>query len=194
METTTITWGLFGGSFDPPHRAHVLVVAWALMEGLLDRVAVIPTARHAFGKQPGAPFADRVAMCERAFSIFPEQRVVVDPIEGRREGTSYMIDTLRELERRHPGVAFRLIVGSDVADDLPRWREGEEVVRRAPPIVVPRQLVTEGDSAPTPGALPLLSSTDVRRALETGNDIGPLVPRAVADYIRARGLYGTDQR
>ena len=70
-ETARATWGLFGGSFDPPHRAHVLVVAWALMEATLDRILVIPTARHAFGKQPGASFEDRVAMCRLAFSLFP---------------------------------------------------------------------------------------------------------------------------
>lgn len=189
-ETPLAQWGIFGGSFDPPHRAHVLVVAWALCEGVLDRVLVIPTARHAFGKQPGAPFADRLAMCRKAFGVFEPGRVAIDDIEGRRDGTSYMIDTLRELGRRHPGVGFRLIVGSDVADDLPRWREGDNVVRLAPPLVVPRQTEAAAPTGPVAGALPLLSSTDVRRLILDRAPFDHLVPRAVADHIRQHRLYG----
>lgn len=195
METATpTTWGILGGSFDPPHRAHVMVAAWALMEGTLDRIVVIPTARHAFGKRAGASFCDRVAMCRLAFSIFREGTVAIDDIEGRRAGTSYMIDTLRELAERHPGVAFRLVVGSDVEADLAKWREADEVRRHAPPLVVPRQL-DHGDAPPSKGgALPALSSSDVRRALEQGAPIDHLVPAAVAHYIREYGLYGTAVR
>ena len=58
---------VFGGSFDPPHVAHVLVAAWAHATAGADRVLVVPAGAHPFGKK-SASFEDRVAMCERAFA------------------------------------------------------------------------------------------------------------------------------
>ena len=59
---------VYGGSFDPPHIAHVLVASWALAMGEVDSVIVLPTLEHALGKTAGASFEQRLAMCERAFA------------------------------------------------------------------------------------------------------------------------------
>ncbi|MBI5153815.1 nicotinate-nicotinamide nucleotide adenylyltransferase [Candidatus Poribacteria bacterium] len=179
---------IFGGTFDPPHMAHVMAVAWALHSGEVDRVLVVPAARHAFGKQPAAPFADRIEMCRLAVSVFAPGLVEVLDIEGRREGTSYMVDTVRELQLERAGDSFRLLVGSDIVPDLPKWRESGTVLRLAPPLVVPRQ----GEGAAMPGALPMLSSTFVREALARGEDIAGLAPYGVLKYVAVHVLYGNN--
>lgn len=186
--------GIFGGTFDPPHRAHAMAVLWALQSGEVDRVLVVPMARHPFGKDPAAPFAERVAMCRLLVAEFAADCVEVSDIEGRREGVSYTIDTVRHLAAERPGVALRLVVGTDIIDDLPRWREGEELVRLAPPLVVPRIVEDARDErlGLRPGALPMLSSTLIREMLARGQDVDHLLPRRIADRIRERKLYHRD--
>jgi nicotinate-nucleotide adenylyltransferase len=182
----TMRLGVFGGTFDPPHRSHVFAVLWALQSGEVDRVLMVPTAEHAFGKQPTASFQHRLEMCRLAVREIAEGLVVVSDTEGRRQGTSYMVDTLRALEAEHPGAPLRLIVGSDILGEMHLWREPEEVKRLAPLLIVPRLGHADGDEL---GQLPRLSSTDVRRVLEAGDDASHLVPHRVLEYIRAHGLY-----
>lgn len=179
--------GLFGGTFDPPHCAHTMAMLWALQSGELDRLFVIPTARHAFGKEPAASFEHRLEMCRLAIRDFAAGLVQVTPIEAERDGTSFMIDTVRQLEGLFPGTQWRLVVGTDVAGELPKWRESGELLRVAPPLVVPR-LIEDG-SAPAPGALPMLSSSLVRARALSGDGIDALVPMRVVEYIEKNKLY-----
>jgi len=178
--------GVFGGTFDPPHRSHVFAVLWALQSGGIDRVLVVPTAEHAFGKRPGASFEHRLEMCRLAMKEIAAGLVDVSAIEGRREGTSYMVDTLRSLHEEHRGATFRLIVGSDILGEMHLWKEPEEVKRLAPLLVVPR--LGHADNGEL-GQLPRSSSADVRSMLEAGEDAGLLVPHRVLAYIRENGLY-----
>ncbi|MCB2156692.1 nicotinate-nicotinamide nucleotide adenylyltransferase [bacterium] len=185
--------GIFGGTFDPPHRAHTMAIVWALQTGEVDRVLVIPAARHAFGKEPGASFAHRVAMCRIAIEPLADGLATVDPLEGEREGKSFMVDTIRILRDRHPDDSCRLLVGTDIIDDLPKWREGEAVVELAPPLEIPRIVTDSGDPARglRPGALPMVSSTEVRERLAAGReDAAELIAAPVLDYIRIHKLYG----
>ena len=182
----TARLGVFGGTFDPPHRSHVFAVLWALQSGEVDRVLIVPTAEHAFGKHPAASFVHRAAMCRLAVQELADGLVEVSEIEGRREGTSYMVDTLRALHAEHAGSTLRLIVGSDILGEMDQWREPLEVQRLAPLLVVPRLGHAEGDDL---GQLPRLSSTHVRRILESREDASALVPHRVLTYIRANGLY-----
>jgi nicotinate-nucleotide adenylyltransferase len=132
-------FGIFGGTFDPPHLGHAMACLWALETGEVDRVLMIPTARHAFGKQPAAGFDHRLAMCRLAARHLGEH-VEISDIEGRREGVSYMVDTLRALAADRPGATFRLLVGTDIVGDVPKWRESAEILRLAPLLVLPRLL------------------------------------------------------
>ena len=177
---------IYGGSFDPPHMGHVLSIGWALSAGPVDRVWVIPTWKHPFDKGIVAPFEDRVAMCKRAFSLFPA--ATVSTIERELGGVSRTLDTLSELESANPELRFRLLVGADLLPTTSRWHRWDEIVRRAPPIVVGR----EGYPMPKgcPLAIPDVNSTDIREAAREGQNIAGLVPLAVAHYIEEHGLYG----
>ncbi|HOE95964.1 MAG TPA: nicotinate (nicotinamide) nucleotide adenylyltransferase [Candidatus Sumerlaeota bacterium] len=186
------TIGLFGGSFNPPHVAHVLVVGWALAGGAVDEVWVIPTGGHPFGK-PLAPFEDRLELCRRAFACFGPKVRVLDLERG--PDAQYSIDTLRRLQARHPDLRWRWIMGSDQLADAARWKNFDEIMRLAPPLVVPRAghavPGASGDGAPPRFALPDLSSTFLRERLAAGAfaELAGLIPGPVLDEIDKRGLY-----
>ena len=176
---------VYGGSFDPPHLGHVLSVAWTLSAGNVDEVWVIPTWQHAFGKEHGADFDERFAMCERAFAPF--RGVTVSDVERHLGGVSRTLHTLEALASDHPENELRLLIGADVLPTTDRWHRWDAVARLAPPLVIGR----EGYPAPEgcPVSIPNVSSTDVRVALDRGDDLSGLVPNAVIAQIRERGLY-----
>lgn len=182
--------GIFGGSFDPPHLGHTMACLWALESGEVDRVLLVPVARHAFGKEAEAPFEQRVAMARLAVERLGEGAEVSD-IEGRRPGINYMVDTLRELSVARPATEFRLIVGSDVAEEVSKWRMADAVVAMAPLLELPRPRTGERFDE-RPGALPPISSTAVRQALRSGTDVSLFLSARVRDYIRQHGLYRAD--
>jgi nicotinate-nucleotide adenylyltransferase len=176
----------FGGSFDPPHVGHVLAAAYA-RGCAFERVLVVPVGSHAFGKKL-APFHHRIAMARLAFA--PLLGVEVSTIESELPEPNFTLDTLRELSRRHPSWQLRLLIGSDVLQDVSKWSRFEQVVALAPPYVLDRA----GDGAR--GMLPDVSSTAVRQALserainaDARAWLQRSVPRAVLDYVDREKLY-----
>ena len=177
---------IFGGSFNPPHLAHVLAVAAVRTTEDVDAIVVIPTFRHPFAK-PLAPFDERVLMCELAMSWIPG--VSVSRIEEELPGESRTLHTLEHLQRLHPEWAMRLVMGADILLEAHKWYRFDDVKRLAPPIVLGRAGV-HAEGAPRP-VLPDISSTHVRQAIEGGrwDEVAHLVPRVVLARIREKGLY-----
>jgi nicotinate-nucleotide adenylyltransferase len=202
---------IFGGSFDPPHRRHADIVRG--VDALLRarQILVIPARQNP--QRPGGPAAgakDRLAMCELAFGDIPD--AVVLPIEVRREGPSYSIDTVREVlamqDRGEVGRGpLRLVVGSDQALNFRTWKDWEHLAALATPAVVVRPPHARED---WPGllrqhmdeawaarwlswTLPIdpvdSSSTEVRRRLAAGEPVDDLLHPAVEAYVRSAGLY-----
>jgi nicotinate-nucleotide adenylyltransferase len=158
--------GLLGGSFNPPHIAHVLVAAWALASGEVGEVWVFPSGGHPFGKEL-APFDDRMEMCRRAFACFGPRARVLDlerPASGAPR-VHYSIDTLRALAAAHPDRRWRWIMGSDTLAEADRWREFDALTRLAPPLVVPRA----GHERPTS---PVQGRSGLRPDKDTGAGAG----------------------
>lgn len=125
------TLAVFGGSFDPPHIAHVLVACWARLAAPVDRVLIVPTFQHAFGKQ-SVPFAHRFRMAELAMA--PLRDVEVSDIERELGGESRTFHTLEALSKRYPGASFRLVIGADILNETHKWFRWEEVAAMAPPL------------------------------------------------------------
>jgi nicotinate-nucleotide adenylyltransferase len=190
-----MTIGVLGGTFDPPHWAHVGAAGYVLSEGLVSRVLVVPVFAHAFVKAPLAPFESRVRMCELAFAGV--SRVEVLDIEEHLPAPSYTIATVRALRERYPGESFRMLVGSDVVSDLARWHESEELLRLAPPLILERRGYPVSGSLPA--ELPQVSSTELRRELallhrhqesaEVRARLSQWVPEPVLEWILEKGLY-----
>lgn len=184
--------GLLGGAFNPPHVAHALVALYALETQPIDRLWLMPTWRHAFGKQL-ASFDDRVAMCELlAQALGPRVEVsrVEEEVARARGGESRTLYTLEHLAATAPALSFRLVIGGDILRETAAWLAWDEVCRRAPPIVIGRGGVeAPAGAAVSEVAMPAVSSTEVRRRLAAGEAVRDLLPAAVLRYIDARGLY-----
>jgi nicotinate-nucleotide adenylyltransferase len=200
--------GLLGGSFDPVHEGHLSAAESAARSLSLERVILVPASLPPH-KPEGtrAAGADRLAMLELAVRDRP--LLAVSDVELRRPGPSYTVETVRELGRElGSGVGLCLLVGTDAVRDLPTWREPEEILRRAEPVVLERpgeppvdwgslsrelapEIVERLERAVLPLGRPLdVSSTEIRRRLGSGETVDGLLPRAVIDYIRRRRLYG----
>ena len=169
---------VFGGSFDPPHIGHALVVAWLLWTRQAERVIVVPVGDHPFGKAL-SPHASRLRWA-RALAAPHGDRVQVSSIEAGLPQPNYTIVTLDALASADRASTFRLVVGADILPELPRWHRGEELVRRYAPIVVGRTGYPSPEGTPE---FPGVSSTEVRRRLAADLDVSALVPAAVLDAI-----------
>ena len=188
---------LFGGSFDPPHVGHQMACLYLLLTYAVEEVWMIPVFRHAFDKR-SAPFAHRVAMCERAAAaVGPAVRVCT--IEAELTGQSYTLLTVRALMARHPEHDFALVIGADLIKERERWYGWPELAELVPFLVLARGGVAAGESAVPPAhdrfhadsvALPEVCSTAVRARLGAGKRPEGWVARDVLAYIQEHNLYG----
>jgi nicotinate-nucleotide adenylyltransferase len=187
--------GLFGGSFDPVHNAHV-ALAHAALEGLqLDEVRWIPAGQPWQKARAMTPAEDRVAMVREA--IAHEPRFVLDRIEVDRQGPSFTLDTVRALAAARPGTHWVLLIGQDQYSGLHTWRDWKHLLSLVELAVANRP----GDTrSPHPEVqahphrmvpLPMLdiSSTAIRSYVAAGRDYSQLVPPGVARYIELHRLY-----
>lgn len=189
--------GVFGGTFDPIHAAHLAVAQAALTQARLDEVlfvvaAIPPHKQHAV--RAGAE--DRYAMVAAAVEALHEPRFTVSRIELDREGLSYTSDTLREIQAANPDAELFLIIGADALGDLPGWHDPTGILRAARLLVVPRPGFSPEDVPELAGRFQLLhfdevpvSSTGLRAHIAAGKGTVEDLPPAVAAIIRERGLY-----
>lgn len=193
--------GVLGGSFDPPHCAH-LALARTVREALnLERLLFVPAADppHKRGKRH-TPAPARLEML--ALALAGQAGMRLSRLDVDRPGPQYSLDTMKLLRRAHPDASFWFVMGADSLRDLPTWHRPQELVALCRLAVVPRpgvcvrpdmheavlpglaQRVDMVDSAALPHA-----SRDIVERLRRGEDLSGLVPPAVLEYIAARGLY-----
>ena len=186
--------GLFGGSFNPVHLAHLLVAQAAREELSLSRLYFIPAAQSPF--KPGVELAsgkDRLQLLRLALAGHSDCEV--DGQELDRGGVSYAIDTVQDYAARFPSARIYYLVGADHIGQLHKWREAETLAGLAEFVAIPRpgQEVTTFP-APFRGQIlhgvPLgVSSSQVRERVRAGLPIDLLVGAVVADAIRNKHLY-----
>jgi len=195
--------GILGGTFNPPHVAHLVCAREALDQLGLDRVVLMPVAAPPHKPLPDDPGPEvRLELCRRAAA--GDERLEVSDIEVRRGGASYTVATLEELHETRPEDELTFIAGGDMAASLPEWREPERVLELARFAVAEREgAEREEIERRTAGLrgherivffdMPRLdlSSSDVRGRVAAGRAIDELVPPAVAAYIDEHGLYRT---
>ena len=188
--------GLFGGSFNPPHLAHLVIAETVRQQSALDKVLWMPAAMppHKSGEAL-APVASRLAMTQLATKSHPD--FTVSDLEMRRSGKSYTADTLKILGKQYPNVDFHLIIGGDLLSGFHNWHRYQEILKTVSLIVYARPGMELSDVATdvlphvTFVKTPLLdiSSSDIRRRWKNGDSIRYLVTDSVAHYIKEQGLY-----
>ncbi|MBU1049028.1 nicotinate-nucleotide adenylyltransferase [Candidatus Bipolaricaulota bacterium] len=191
--------GLFGGTFNPLHNAHLKVARTALEQYELSGIIFVPNGIPPHKEKVlGCDTEDRYEMVRLAVESVPGFEV--SRIEVDREGPSYTIDTIRALKDDYPqGICF--IVGADRLLKIDTWKEPHELLRSVPFIIAPRWGVNLDlfDVSPFSEAVivPLqmedvdLSSSGLRERILRGESIRDWVPSAVAEYIEAHKLYRT---
>jgi nicotinate-nucleotide adenylyltransferase len=194
--------GILGGSFNPPHVAHLVCASEAAAQLDLDRVLFTPVATPPHKdaeRDPGA--GDRLELCRLA--IAGDERLDVCDLEVRRGGPSYTVDTLRELHARTPEDDLTFIVGGDIGLGMPSWHEPEAVLGLARLAVAERsgagredvvkRLAERFPDAPPPVFFDMprldISSSLIRRRVAQGLPIRYLVPDSVAEHIARGRLY-----
>lgn len=149
--------GLYGGSFNPIHCGHVMIAHWALMTGEYDKLYVVPTFKHNFGKAL-LDYDARFQMVQMAFEHL-NGFVEVSPVE-QQIGNSITANTVEYLKEHLEAVGyapqFTMLIGTDVADQLDNWTGIDRLRKLANFQVIDRSLYAEG-----------ISSTDIRIALAT---------------------------
>lgn len=187
--------GLFGGTFDPPHNAHVALARAALEALRLDALRWIPAGQPWQKSRTITAAPDREAMVRLA--IAGEPRFELDRCELARDGPSYTIDTVRALHAQHPAAALFLIIGADQYAGLHTWRGWQELL-----VLVTLAVANRPGAHPGPDPqvqrvahrvvpLPMLdiSATEIRARVSQDLPIDSMVPPPVARYIDLHQLY-----
>jgi nicotinate-nucleotide adenylyltransferase len=185
----------FGGSFDPPHIAHVMAVVHLRSLFEFERILVVPVLEHPFDKHL-TPFDHRRRMCALAMGWVPATDI--SPVERELVTPSLTVRTLRHLRQTHPDFELRLVIGADVLDEVHKWHAFDAVTKLAPPLVLGRV----GHERPEAGPqmLPEVSSSKVREWLrqrespEFQSRLREVVPAAVLRYIDEHDLYRPGSR
>ncbi|MEP6591282.1 MAG: nicotinate (nicotinamide) nucleotide adenylyltransferase [Gemmatimonadota bacterium] len=185
--------GVFGGSFDPIHHAHLIIAQLAREQLALDRVHFVVANAQPFKQgQHAAPAAARVRMVELAVASVPG--FVVDPRELERPGPSYTVDTLESMVAEFRGAELVLLLGADAARGFEGWRNPDRIRALARIAVYPRGAdeVPEGFEVALTGPRLELSATAIRARMAAQRSLVGWVPERVGDYISGLQLYRSD--
>ena len=185
-----------GGTFDPIHHGHLVAASEVATSLHLDEVVFVPTGMP-YQKQVVTPSEHRYLMTVIATASNPG--FTVSRVDIDRGGTTYTIDTLRELHAVYGDAELFFITGSDALAQILGWRAAEELFALAHFVGVSRPGYDTVDLARFPdGAVTLLevpalaiSSSDCRERVGRGDPIWYLVPDGVVQYIAKHGLYAT---
>ncbi|XZE43451.1 nicotinate (nicotinamide) nucleotide adenylyltransferase [Pirellulaceae bacterium SH467] len=196
--------GIFGGSFDPIHMAH-LILAECCREALeLEQVLFIPAFISPL-KQDSLPIDSKHRVEMIRLAIGGNSAFRIDTRELDRGGVSYTIDTVQELKREYPNAELVLLMGADSVQDLPKWKSPEELLELIsigaisrgglgdPPWEAIRGLVSEERWLQLQKRIDApqleLSSSTLRQRIASGHSIRYQVPTSVEMYIQQHQLY-----
>lgn len=212
--------GIYGGTFNPPHKGHGKVMEAVIASLGLEELWLIPTKTppHKTLGQDSASPSHRLEMVSSVGNFIKTQRrrsqkepcpIRTLDVEIRREGISYTVDTLQGLREEHPDGEFWLILGEDMLLHFMEWKEPETVAKLANLCTFVRS-----DQAPSPALLSqaqhlrdtlntqvevitleggiAVSSTEIRESLAQGVLSSELYPTTVGQIIRHK-LYGVEK-
>lgn len=195
--------GYFGGTFDPPHRAHLRVAQAAAQAFALDRVLLAPTGVQPLkADPPGASFEDRLAMTRLLCADDPQ--LEASAIDGPLSDGSpnYTVDALSRLRAQEPAAEVFALAGADSFLTLHQWHQPQRLLQLAEWIVVSRPGFSLDDiaslnlSAEERSRVHLLpeldedvSATGIRERLRVGVSCGTMLTPTVALFIARMHLY-----
>lgn len=197
--------GILGGTFDPPHYAHLILAQHAYEELRLDKVLFVPSGVPPHKDQTRSSVDDRVAMTQQA--IQNDARFQISRVEIDRPGPHYTIDTIRIIQDQNPDDELFFIMGGDVYRDIVNWSRPQELFETCKlAVAVMRRPSRDGselsldmhhDKIPDleknaillQSPLVEISSTDIVERISQGRSVRYMTPESVLQYIEQHNLY-----
>lgn len=193
---TKLRLGVMGGTFDPIHHGHLVAASEVAAEFNLDEVIFVPTGMP-WQKSNVTNTEDRYLMTVIATASNP--RFNVSRVDIDRDGPTYTIDTLKDIQKQYPDAELFFISGADAITQIVTWKDVDQIWPLAHFVAVTRPgfSMELPDSAP-PGAITVIeipalaiSSTDIRGRAERKEPVWYLVPDGVVQYINKHDVYRT---
>jgi nicotinate-nucleotide adenylyltransferase len=190
--------GIMGGTFDPIHLGHLVTAEQARVDLDLDEVVFIPAGRP--WQKDGTTTSGEHRYLMTVLATVANPAFSVCRAEVERDAPTYTVDTLREMRGRLPGDRLFFITGADAILSILTWKDAEECLQIADFVAATRPghdlsgleahgLIERVRVLDVPALA--ISSTDVRERLAKGRSVSYLIPAAVEQYARKRGLYST---
>jgi nicotinate-nucleotide adenylyltransferase len=192
--------GIFGGTFDPIHYAHLFIAEQAYAQYELDKVLFVPNATPPHKRRMKISSAElRCEMVRLAIQDNPHFELSL--IEQSRPGNSYTVDTLNQLHDHFEGCELFFISGTDAISELATWHMPERILHLATILVAERRgfsYARLGEKLPAhymakilrlKGERCAISATQIRRLIKSNLPVKYLTPDPVVEYISKRGLY-----
>ncbi len=194
--------GIMGGTFNPPHNAHLLIAELAREQYGLDRVLFITSG--------DPPHKNDIIEAERRFNmtrlaIEGNKYFADDNFEVKRNSKSYTVRTLEYLKSKYPGDELFFIIGEDSLSDFSKWYMPERILELCALLVFPRTSRETllgtlksardkfgGNIMPINAPVIEISSTDIRERLRKNKTVRYMLPDSVIQYIKQHNLYGEE--
>ncbi|MFH0876683.1 MAG: nicotinate-nucleotide adenylyltransferase [Candidatus Omnitrophota bacterium] len=184
--------GILGGTFDPIHYGHLILGEQVLCQLRLDKVILVP----AF-KSPNKQRARNCSATHRfnmaKLAVADNPHFAVSDIEIKRSGTSYTVDTVRQIKALCPAARLFLLGGSDLVSELPSWKKIDEILKMAKFVLAKRpgygKRLSGKNFLKINVAQVDISSSLIRDLVRHGRSIRYLTPAAVVKYIEKNKLY-----
>ncbi|MBB2955948.1 nicotinate-nucleotide adenylyltransferase [Pseudoclavibacter helvolus] len=189
--------GVMGGTFDPIHHGHLVAASEAAAHFELDEVLFVPTGKPSH-KAHVTPVEHRYLMTVIATASNP--RFKVSRVDVDRDGPTYTIDTLRDVQRLRPDADLYFITGADAIAQILGWKNSLELFELAQFVAVSRpghEMRTDGIPADKVATLQIpalaISSTDIRERAYEEKPVWYLVPDGVVQYMSKHRLYTAEE-
>lgn len=183
---------ILGGRFDPPHIGHFLIAQQILdYNSQIKKVLMIPANIHQWKKSEASP-NQRFEMLK----LLNLNAIEISDVEIKRGGVSYSVDTINEIKRQF-GYEIFWVVGSDILQELSKWKKSEDLIRNAKFLVFPRDPYTLPSNLPegfevikNPNLVTTnISSTLIKWRIKNKLSITNFVPKQIEEYIYSNNLY-----
>ena len=179
--------GIYGGTFDPIHHAHLILAREAREILALEKIIFVPAAISPGKDSPIASAEMRLSMLRAA--IEGESGFMVDECELNRPPPSYTIDTVEEIRRREDDSEIYYLIGEDNLSALASWHRFEQLQKMVCFVVLDRTGRQTNHPYQVVHRRIDISATEIRKRIASGRSIRYLVPPAVEEIIRRSNLY-----
>lgn len=184
--------GIYGGSFDPPHKGHRKIAEYTVKKLKLDKLLIVPVGTASHGKNNLASGEERIKMCELTFGNI--ENTEISSVEIDMEGVSYTFKTLEALiEKYGKEHEYFEIIGEDSAAYFDKWKEYEKILNLSTVVVLKRKgyksVVDSPKMITVDNPYFDVSSTDIKEKIKNKKNVSDLITEETERFIKEKNIY-----